>query len=913
MYHLKKVVQSKPFIIAVAAILIYTLAGFLLTPYIVRRFLPGVVQKELKKQASIGEVRVNPYLFTFEANAFRLDEPDGQPIVGFKRLFVDFELKSLFKWAWTFRQVRLEDPAVNAVIHPDGRLNLTSLVPPSDVSPPQNADDQPPRLIFEEIMIDQGRIDYKDLSRTPGLTASIAKIKVELKAETVNQSRKRAHDITLEVTGVQAGFSNVTKPILRVDTVALAGGAYDLAANRLTADAISIEGGSIDVKRQTDGTINLALLAAPPTKGAIAKKYDEAATKDHPFRFFVKTVSLSGLQAAFSDLTVQDEAPIINLDPFSVAAFDVDGKSPMKFNLDVNVREGGRIKAAGIIDPSAPSVESEIEMVELAMLPLQPYISQTTALVLTSGAFSIKGNLRYGLKSAGAQTVYQGRFNLENLHITETGGSEPLMGWKSLQSEQLKLQLEPNGIDIGDIRVLQPVGKIIIEKDHTLNLAKAIKAETKEKAEKPAAAAPTGSFPYLVRRVLVSDGSVDFADLSLPIPFGTKIHELMGTLAGISSTPNARAQIKLDGRVDEYGTARVDGELNTSDPKAFTDISVVFRNVEMSLLTPYSGKFAGRRIDSGKLSADLNYKIDKSRLSGENQIIVERLTLGERVESPDAVNLPLNLAIAILEDSNGVIDLGLAVHGNLDAPEFSFGALIGKAILNLLTKIVTSPFRALAALIPGGGEEAFKNIAFEPGGARVPPPEKEKLANLAAALQKRPQLKLVVQGRYNPETDRAALQSAGLGRALAARLGQNLLPGMDPGPVDYSSPETGQVLEVMFSERFGAEALTVLKAQLGAADEKLNQEAAAKEKAGKLKGTAEDPGRLAKLLFTRLAEVEPIDEAALVRLADARALSVIAELSGPRALVANRLATKGSAALGKSDPATAELTLEALR
>jgi hypothetical protein len=173
--------------------------------------------------------------------------------------------------------------------------------------------------------------------------------------------------------------------------------------------------------------------------------------------------------------------------------------------------------------------------------------------------------------------------------------------------------------------------------------------------------------------------------------------------------------------VDAYGTVKINGELNSADPKAFTDIGVVFRNLEMSSLTPYSGKFAGRKIDSGKLSMDLKYKVAQRQLVGDNQIIVERLVLGEKVESPEAMDLPLDLAIALLEDSNGVIDLGLPVKGDLDSPEFSFGAVVWKAFVNLLTKIVTSPFRALGAILPGGeGEESFDSVAFEPGRPDVP-------------------------------------------------------------------------------------------------------------------------------------------------------------------------------------------------
>ena len=397
------------------------------------------------------------------------------------------------------------------------------------------------------------------------------------------------------------------------------------------------------------------------------------------------------------------------------------------------------------------------------------------------------------------------------------------MGWRTLATDQLTVQLEPNRLDIGDLRVALLTGKFIIEKNRSINLANVIKPGAEpEKVETPApgrAAGTADPFPYRVRRVLVSEGRVDFADLSLPTPFGTKIHELKGIVAGISSAKDARAQVKLDGRVDEYGTAKIDGELNTSDPKAFTDISVVFRNVEMSSLTPYSGKFAGRKIDSGKLSVDLKYKIAQRQLAGDNQIVVERLVLGEKVESPEAMDLPLDLAIALLEDSNGVIDLGLPVKGDLDSPEFSFGAVIWKAFVNLLTKIVTSPFRALGALLPGGGEENRSTRSpSSPAGPMFRRRKRRSSPSSRSALQKRPQLKLVVQGRYNPETD---LSGAAHRPVCAARWpsvsGASSDRSAEPGPVDFGSPETGKALEAMFAERFGSDALKALKDEQKAA------------------------------------------------------------------------------------------------
>jgi hypothetical protein len=201
-----------------------------------------------------------------------------------------------------------------------------------------------------------------------------------------------------------------------------------------------------------------------------------------------------------------------------------------------------------------------------------------------------------------------------------------------------------------------------------------------------------------------------------------------------------------------------------------------------------------------------------------------------------------------------VIDLGLPVSGNLDSPEFSYGALIWKAVVNLITKIVTSPFRAWG---PCRRQRGRLLLAFEAGRPDVPPPEKEKLATLAGALQKRPQLKLSVQGRYNPETDRAELKSAGVRRALAARLGQKLDPAEDPGPVDFSSPESGKALEAMFSERFGADALKALKAEQKAAFEKAKKDAAAAKTSGGTPASSENPGQHAKNMFGRLAEAEP--------------------------------------------------------
>ena len=1126
---LKKILRSKPFIICVAVLVFYTLAGFFLAPWLVRHYVPKIVDQQLKKQAVIGEVAINPYIFTIEANDFRMDEPDGQPIVGFKRLFIDFELKSLFKWAWTFRQVSLEGPHVNAVIGKDGALNLAQLAPASEAPAPQQKDEGLPRLIIEEIGIDQGQIDftdqrqskpaaitltplqlqiknlttlpaqeglntitatstdgemfqwtgsislnpiatrgkfvvedlrtatlwefarddvnlespagklavtadysvdlsgeepqvalanltvgltglalklahaeapflelkdirlangrfdlakqqvdvgkialhggharlavdesgtlnlerivkaqkppasappaqtgsskpwkvhlasvdlegvaldYQDLSRSPGLKAGMGAFKTGLTAEIKvggSQTEAVVKDISAEASGVKLALADAPEPAIRIDRVGLESGSYDLAPNALTLAKLAIEGGAIDLRRQADGAINLALLFRPPQTGAIAREHAEAAAEGHPFQFLAKALTVSGLSAAISDFSVKPDAPITSLENITITLNNVDGKSPMPFEANLGVREGGQIKASGTVKPEGPTVEAEVEVSRLELPTFQPYLSRVAAVDLQSGTFSTQGTLRHGIKAAGARTAYQGKFRVGNLRVTETGQKQTLVGWRSLATDRLTVQVEPNRLEIGDLRVALLTGKFIIEKDRSINVANVIKSDAgAQKSEKPAAGS-ADPFPYRVRRILVNDGEVDFADLSLPTPFGTKIQGLKGIVAGVSSAKDSRAQVELDGQVDAYGTVKINGELNSADPKTFTDIGVVFRNVEMSSLTPYSGKFAGRKIDSGKLSMDLKYKIAQRQLVGDNQIIVERLVLGEKVDSPEAVDLPLDLAVALLEDSNGVIDLGLPVKGDLDSPEFSFGAVVWKAFVNLLTKIVTSPFRALGALLPGGGEESLDSVAFEPGRPEVPPPEKEKLDKLGDALQKRPQLKLVVQGRYNPEIDLKELRTASMRRTLAVSLGRKLRPGTEPGPVDFGSPETGKALEAMFAGRFGGDALKALKTEQEAAEEKARKDAAAKGAASATGSEPRDPGQLAKAMFARLAESEPIGDPELTQLAEARSQAIVAELSEAGRIPAERIEVKPPVAVDPKDPVSASLHLEAGR
>jgi hypothetical protein len=389
-----------------------------------------------------------------------------------------------------------------------------------------------------------------------------------------------------------------------------------------------------------------------------------------------------------------------------------------------------------------------------------------------------------------------------------------------------------------------------------------------------------------------------FADLSLVLPFATRIHGLGGVVAGLGSDAGTRANVKLDGRVDEFGQVKVEGALSAFQPKVFTDLAVIFRNVPMSTLSPYSATFAGRRIRSGTMDLDLEYKIERSALLGENKVVLRQLQLGERVESPGVTRLPLDLAIAILSDSEGRIDIALPVRGNVDHPEFSYGHLIWQALVSVVTRVVTAPFRALGGLFGGGDAERLQSVAFEAGSDVVQPPEREKLKRVAEVLAKRPRLKLTVRGGYDVKLDGEAMRSRRVRQELAQRLGVTLRPGEDPGPVAYDQAKTQRALETLLSDRAGGKALEEFQSSYekssGNKAERVNPVLA-------LVNRASPDRAFYEAMFRRLVEIAPLTEAEVVALGRRRAEATARALKESAGAEASRVDVGDTEAAGRAE------------
>ncbi len=680
-------------------------------------------------------------------------------------------------------------------------------------------------------------------------------------------------------------------PLLALDSIALKGGRVDLRQRSIVVGSVAIGGGDVNLTRSAEGRLNvldlLPVPAEPPAPAVVAKRGAtprQAASAGWHYR--IDRIGLSGLRANFRDQKVTPVAQLALQD----IAVDIDNISdkldlPWQLHASFNASTGGRFEAQGKLVAAEPSVDMQLKLSDLSLSPVQPYLGAATTLTLASGALSAEGRARYGPDVTG----YSGSVAVNNLRMTEEGIKTDFMTWKSLTARKLEATL--SALKIDDLALIGLDTQVIIAKDKTVNLSRVVRPRPAAAVAPPAAVQGSSTpSPYRVNidRLRVAGSEMEFADYSLALPFGTRIHHLHGTINGISLQPGAQGQLELDGQVDDYGVARAAGQINLTDPTDYMDLKVIFKNIEMTRLTPYTATFAGRKIKSGKLSLDLDYKVNKRQMVGENKVIMDRLILGERVESPQAKDLPLDLAIALLQDSDGRIDLGLPVSGSLDDPQFSFGGLVWKVITNVLTKVATAPFRALGALFGGGGE-TLEHISFEAGRARLAPPEREKLVKLAASLGKRPGLALTLHGTWS-EADRAALQDLQLRRAVAAKLGQPV-DEHDPGPISTGQPKVRAALEGLYADRVGSGALAALKEGFRKANPGQLEESGTGKMLSRLTNVFSSKQNLSEgevtqlkgtdfhaVLYQRLRSKEAVADERLQALATARGAAALVEL-----------------------------------
>lgn len=921
---------------ALAAVLAYTLLGFLFLPWLARNQAPKLAQEHLGVDLAIEKVRFNPYLFKLTVEGLSLEDPVSGPMLAFQRLVADFSLSSTWRRAWTFGELTLEQPDLRLHRGEDGIGNLQRMLdrlpPPAEPAEPEPAGDLP-RLVLHDVSLVEGRLaiedeahpeawslalgplsfamqDFATLPEREGVytleatgprggtlrwqgslavgpldsagTVEFADIAVapfweyvhhQYDAELTGDARfGLAFDYAFdgagetpqfqlrqgraELTGLAMARASTGDPLLELPRVTAAGVEFDLATSLLRVASVEVAGPGLDLRRLDDGRIDLVAALAPAGDEPLPEPA-EPAEPGAALAIELDALRIDGGRIAFEDRAAPQPVRV-ELQDLGLAVTNY--RSADGHSADVEVQaaaaSGGSLAASGTVRGMPLDVGLDVSVEGLSLVPVLPYAAEAMNLEITSLLAAAEGRVTL---TGDEPFAYAGTAALRALESNLPGEDDRLVGWQALDAEGVELSLARRALRIGKVAATEPFLRVLVSENGDLNLAAIVPAGA-DGSEDAAAAAPGPAegeaFTVGIGSVDIRAATMDFTDLNLPLPFRALVAPMEGEISTITTGSPTPARIELDGDVNEYGAATVRGALDLVDPKRLMDLELDFRNIEMAGLTPYTVKFAGREIAAGRLDVDLSWSIRNGQLESVNRMVINKLELGERVESPGAMSLPLDLAVALLTDTEGRIDLEVPVRGDLNDPQFRYAPLVFKALGNVLAKIVTAPFRFLGSLLGGDADaEALEFVGFVAGDAALRGPEAEDLEQLATALAQRPELALQVGAAFDPERDGRAIRERRLDAAISGRFEAGEGSGKDGDPVRL-------IMESMYTEAAGAEAVAGLQAAHTAtpagSDKPVLDESAYLEalRAALLEQQAVDPQELRLLALERAAAVQ---------------------------------------------------------
>lgn len=630
-------------------------------------------------------------------------------------------------------------------------------------------------------------------------------------------------DLKLTGAGLRAQGADadwVTLPMVVVSKAHI-----DVPTRTVSVGLVEATGPTVTAWTEKGGALNLARYAGPPKPQAAPAP----ATSGPEWKIDLPDLRLRGARVAFEERSAA--APVkITATPLdiTVTGFALPIAAPVQVQASTSLEGGGRLAAKGTVTLDKVAADLDVEMADVDLPRFQPYIDGAASLKLLSGRVSGKGRVGYAADGAAR---FDGAARIDNLHTVDKALEQDFINWRALRVEGLSARTQPLAVKIREVVAVEPYAKVVIGPNYVMNVTSVLDPKSAAaappppppkpvkakgglfKKAKPAPPppprpeAPTrAALPVEIALVTIQKGRMDFSDLSIEPHFVAGIEALDGTIKGLSGRQDARAAVDLAGQVDRYAPVKIDGQVNYFAARSFTDVRMNFQNMELTTFSPYSGKFAGYRINKGKLNVDLNYRIDDQKLDANHRVVINQLELGDKVDSADAVKLPMKLIVALLKDRHGVIDIPVAISGTLDDPKFKVWPVIWKVVGNLFVKIATSPFALLGAL--GGGGEELEYIDFAPGAVALDDAGRQKVVALGKALAERPALNLEIPMPVSPALDKPALVEArfdaALAKAAAERLGKRAGKA-GAAEAALAEPKTRRaVLEDLYRKQFGA-------------------------------------------------------------------------------------------------------------
>lgn len=787
--------RSKPFSGSRESELVLDLDGLQLPAYL--DYLPFRLPVKLHSGALAGELRLHfqqeagqPSTFRIAGETslvdFRLEPGDGAqkdaPLLAFKRLDLDLANVDLPARRLEISRLALVSPQLRVRANPGGRLDWQEIF--AAVPAVKPAANTPPAPAFDwsvaEISVSDGVVLWHDETQATPLAARLDRMNIDLRG----LAGKGAAPAALEFSArLDAGEA------LAIGELRAQGGSLDLARRSLVIGELHMQSLRAGLGRSATG--ELLWLRPPLLRTEAATQPDSPAWKLAIGRYQLDDASLR-----FADAGV---SPALShaIDGLSLSAENVSNQPGARSRISTRFtfNRQGKIEVKGDLGLAPFDAQLVLDARALPLLPVQPYFTEKLNLSVTRGQLSAAGKL--ALRSGGEgklQGGFAGQASIAGFHAVDKLNSADFLSWKSFHLGNVDLRLNPNSLSIGEVALADFFARVIVSREGKLNLAQIVREEpgsagtvaTQPPSSARASGAPTGDSPPLpvkIGRVTLQGGSINFTDNFVKPNYSASLRKVGGRIDGLSSAQGTLATVDLRGSYDDVAPLTVSGSLNPLAATPFLDIQAEVKGVELTSLSPYSAKYAGYAIEKGKLSLFVKYRLENRQLKAENRVFLDQLTFGDAVDSPDATKLPVTLAVALLKNRRGEIDINLPVSGSLDDPQFSVGGLIVKVILNLLTKAITSPFALLGSMF-GGGEE-LSWLAFTPGRAVLDAAALERLEKLGAALRDRPALRLEIDGHVDRERDTEGLKRLAIeNRVRALKRDEQLRRGVESGSLD---------------------------------------------------------------------------------------------------------------------------------
>jgi outer membrane protein OmpA-like peptidoglycan-associated protein len=612
------------------------------------------------------------------------------------------------------------------------------------------------------------------------LTAPVkGNLSLEGKAAFSSEDGASVQDLAVHLKDLIAEYGD--KDSTRLASLDLTGISFSQKENKAVVDEIKLAGGKIKLsRREADGKLSaLSLLKQPATSNTKPVKPEpkvvKAAAKadQKPLTWQVKKINVTGLSTSFADKQFS-EPPVFTLSNIRLSTGNLTGPSfsamPLQFSSIYG--KNAPIKVAGTLTPLPFKFNGTTSFARLPIQDFESYIPENVNVLVLGGTLDSSMKVNVALDKDNKPTgSFSGSAGVRGFHTVDSVQEEDLLKWESLQLDQINGNLAPFSLGIRQIALNGVYSRIAVRKDGTLNLQNLVtkekgqgaggKGQENQKSNQPESA--TASVPptqqiaaapkaqIKIDTLTVQDGTIAFSDVHLPQQFRSTFHNLGGRVSGLSSDMNTRAEVDLRGNLENHSPLQITGTVNPLRDDLFVDLTISFKDIELSPATPYSGTYLGYEIDKGKLFLDLKYHIENKQLQASNKVFVDQFTFGKSVDSAKATKLPVRLGIALLKDRNGQINLDLPVSGRTDDPKFSIWGVVWQVVVNLFVKAATSPFALLSSMM--GSSEDLSSVTFAPGSATLTSAEEKKLATLASALSQRPGLKVELSGFVDKQRD----------------------------------------------------------------------------------------------------------------------------------------------------------------